>query len=57
MDIKTMALPLEGLRVLEFTHAVMGPCCGLLLADDGRWLVVDTAVLAETPTVLSCPWA
>jgi len=32
-------LPLEGLRVLEFTHAVMGPCCGLLLADMGAEVI------------------
>ena len=25
--------PLEGLRVVEFTHMVMGPTCGLVLAD------------------------
>jgi crotonobetainyl-CoA:carnitine CoA-transferase CaiB-like acyl-CoA transferase len=28
-------LPLTGLKVLEFTHAVMGPTTGLLLADMG----------------------
>ena len=28
-------LPLKGLKVLEFTHAVMGPTTGLLLADMG----------------------
>lgn len=27
--------PLAGLRVLEFTHMVMGPCIGMLLADLG----------------------
>lgn len=27
--------PLQGLRVLEFSHTVMGPCAGLLLADLG----------------------
>jgi len=27
--------PLRGLRVLEFSHTVMGPCAGLLLADLG----------------------
>ena len=32
-------LPLEGLRVLEFTHAVMGPACGLLLADMGAEVI------------------
>lgn len=28
-------LPLAGIRVVEFTHMVMGPACGLLLADMG----------------------
>ena len=26
-------LPYAGIRVVEFTHMVMGPTCGLLLAD------------------------
>jgi len=29
------ALPLAGVRVVEFTHMVMGPTCGLVLADLG----------------------
>jgi crotonobetainyl-CoA:carnitine CoA-transferase CaiB-like acyl-CoA transferase len=33
------ALPLEGLTVLEFTHAVMGPTTGLLLADMGAEVI------------------
>ena len=28
-------LPLEGLRVIEFSHMVMGPSCGMVLADLG----------------------
>ena len=32
-------LPLEGLLVLEFTHAVMGPTTGLLLADMGAEVI------------------
>jgi formyl-CoA transferase len=28
-------LPLSGVRVIEFTHMVMGPACGLILADLG----------------------
>ena len=28
-------LPLEGVTVLEFTHTVMGPSCGVVLADLG----------------------
>jgi crotonobetainyl-CoA:carnitine CoA-transferase CaiB-like acyl-CoA transferase len=32
-------LPLEGLRVVEFSHMVMGPTCGLVLADLGAEVV------------------
>ena len=32
-------LPLAGVRVLEFTHAVLGPACGLLLADFGAEVI------------------
>ena len=28
-------LPLQGIRVIEFCHVVMGPTCGLVLADLG----------------------
>ncbi len=28
-------LPLSGIRVIEFTHMVMYPTCGLILADPG----------------------
>jgi crotonobetainyl-CoA:carnitine CoA-transferase CaiB-like acyl-CoA transferase len=31
----TAPLPLEGVRVVEMTHMVMGPTCGLVLADLG----------------------
>lgn len=31
--------PLSGLRVLEFSHMVMGPACGLVLADLGAEVV------------------
>lgn len=34
-----MSLPLSNIRVLEFTHAVMGPTCGLLLADMGAEVI------------------
>ncbi len=33
------ALPLAGLTVLEFTHAVMGPCAGVILADLGAEVI------------------
>jgi crotonobetainyl-CoA:carnitine CoA-transferase CaiB-like acyl-CoA transferase len=32
-------LPLSGVRVLEFTHAVMGPAAGLVLADLGAEVI------------------
>jgi crotonobetainyl-CoA:carnitine CoA-transferase CaiB-like acyl-CoA transferase len=32
-------LPLEGVRVVEFTHMVMGPTCGMILADLGAEVV------------------
>ena len=31
--------PLHGLRVVEFTHMVMGPTCGMLLADMGAEVI------------------
>ena len=30
-----LAKPLDGLRVIEFTHMVMGPTAGVILADLG----------------------
>ena len=33
------ALPLAGIRVVEFVHMVMGPTCGLLLADLGAEVI------------------
>jgi crotonobetainyl-CoA:carnitine CoA-transferase CaiB-like acyl-CoA transferase len=35
----THALPLAGLRVVEFTHMVMGPTCGMVLADMGAEVI------------------
>jgi crotonobetainyl-CoA:carnitine CoA-transferase CaiB-like acyl-CoA transferase len=32
-------LPLEGVRVVEFVHMVMGPTCGLVLADLGAEVI------------------
>ena len=33
------ALPLDGVRVVEFTHMVMGPTCGMVLGDLGAEVV------------------
>ncbi len=32
-------LPLDGIRVLEFGHTILGPCCGLVLADLGAEVI------------------
>jgi crotonobetainyl-CoA:carnitine CoA-transferase CaiB-like acyl-CoA transferase len=34
-----MGLPLQGIRVIEFAHMVMGPSCGLVLADLGAEVI------------------
>lgn len=34
-----MKLPLNGIRVLEMGHTVMGPTCGLVLADMGAEVI------------------
>ncbi len=36
---KTVPQPLQGLRVVEFTHMVMGPTCGMVLADMGAEVI------------------
>src|SRR5205085_4792026 len=36
---KDSVLPLEGVRVVEFAHMVMGPSCGLVLADLGAEVI------------------
>ena len=37
---ETDALPLAGVRVVEFTHMVMGPTCGMILADLGAEVIM-----------------
>src|SRR5574343_345689 len=40
----TAPQPLKGLRVVEFTHMVMGPTCGMVLADLGAEVIKVEAV-------------
>ncbi|WP_149535528.1 CaiB/BaiF CoA transferase family protein [Siccirubricoccus phaeus] len=39
-------LPLQGVKVLEFSHTIMGPCAGLVLADLGA----DVVKIEPAPT-------
>jgi crotonobetainyl-CoA:carnitine CoA-transferase CaiB-like acyl-CoA transferase len=39
MTTHTPPQPLNGLRVVEFTHMVMGPTCGMVLADMGAEVI------------------
>jgi crotonobetainyl-CoA:carnitine CoA-transferase CaiB-like acyl-CoA transferase len=39
VDDKAGPLPLAGVRVVEFTHMVMGPTCGMILADLGAEVI------------------
>ena len=37
--MNTARLPYDGVRVVEFTHMVMGPTCGMVLADLGAEVI------------------
>jgi crotonobetainyl-CoA:carnitine CoA-transferase CaiB-like acyl-CoA transferase len=39
MNDAAAPLPLDGLRVIEFSHMVMGPTCGMILADLGAEVI------------------
>jgi len=50
-------LPLSGVRVIEFTHMVMGPAAGLMLADMGADVIKIEPVGGRGPlTVLAICW-
>src|SRR5947207_9317955 len=37
--MSTQGLPLSGVRVIEMTHMVMGPTCGMILAQLGAEVI------------------
>ena len=45
-------LPYEGIRVVEFTHMVMGPTCGMLLADLGAEVIKVEPMGGDTTRTL-----
>ncbi|MCT9810031.1 CoA transferase [Acidovorax sp. Be4] len=47
-DSPKSTLPYAGIRVIEFTHMVMGPTCGMLLADLGAEVIKVEPVGGDT---------
>ncbi len=45
-------LPYAGIRVVEFTHMVMGPTCGMLLADLGAEVIKIEPIGGDTTRTL-----
>ena len=45
-----MATPLSGIRILEFSHAVMGPTAGLIMAEMGAEVIKVEPVPGGDPT-------
>src|SRR5919206_5079150 len=39
LDAPPVVLPLSGIRVVEFSHMVMGPTCGMILGDLGAEVI------------------
>ena len=50
-------LPLAGIRVVEFTHMVMGPTCGMMLADLGAEVIKVEPVDGDRTRHLLCSGA
>lgn len=48
--MKPKPLPLEGIEVLDFGHTVMGPSCGMILADLGAAVIKVEPAPAGDPT-------
>src|SRR5512133_2669458 len=48
VDMTETQLPYEGIRVIEFTHMVMGPTCGMVLADLGAEVIKVEPVAGDS---------
>ncbi|THU04002.1 CoA transferase [Lampropedia puyangensis] len=46
------AKPLAGIRVIEFTHMVMGPACGMILADLGAEVIKVEPIAGDSTRTL-----
>ncbi|MEN3295871.1 MAG: hypothetical protein V7642_5124 [Burkholderiales bacterium] len=53
MTIDRANLPYSGLRVVEFTHMVMGPTCGMLLADLGAEVIKIEPIAGDSTRKLA----
>ncbi|WP_295850260.1 CaiB/BaiF CoA-transferase family protein [uncultured Xylophilus sp.] len=51
-DGAAASLPYAGIRVVEFTHMVMGPTCGMLLADLGAEVIKVEPIGGDTTRTL-----
>ena len=53
MSVEHDKLPFAGLRVVEFTHMVMGPTCGMLLADLGAEVIKVEPIAGDSTRKLA----
>ena len=49
--MNSSGLPLEGIKVVEFTHMVMGPTVGVILADLGAQVIKIEPLKKNVPAI------